>query len=189
MKEMLHAGRALLEDLASTLLFLALLALTHDVLLAVAAGMGLALIQIGWRLARRQRIDTLQWTSLFLVIASGSATLFTHDPVFVMLKPSAIYLLIGWAMLQKGWMLRYMPARAVTYLPDLITTFGYVWAGLMFLSAVLNIGLALTLPAAAWGTAITVWSIASKAMLFFAQYGLMKFIGLRRYRAREMLAA
>ena len=66
MKEMLHAGRALLEDFASTLLFVALFALTHDVLLAVAAGMGLALIQIGWRLARRQRIDTQQWTSLFL---------------------------------------------------------------------------------------------------------------------------
>lgn len=189
MKDMLFAGRAIAADLASTLFFLALYALTHNVLLAVGMGMTLALAQIGWKLARHIRIDALQWVSLFLVIASGSATLLTHNPVFVMLKPSAIYLLVGWAMLQRGWMLRYMPERAKQYLPDLIITYGYVWAGLMFFSAVLNVVLALTLSVIAWGTVMTAWGIGSKLALFFGGYAVMKTIGVRRGKARRALAA
>jgi len=186
---MLFAGRAILEDLASTIFFLVLYALTHNVLLAVGVGMALALAQIGWKLARRTKIDTLQWVSLFLVIASGSATLLTHNPLFVMLKPSAIYLLVGWVMLQRGWMLRYMPERAKQYLPDLIVTFGYVWAGLMFFSAALNVVLATSLSVVAWGTAMTLWGTGSKIALFFGQYVFMKTIGVRRGKARRALAA
>jgi hypothetical protein len=70
------------------------------------------------------------------------------------------------------------------YVPDLAITFGYVWAGLMFLSAAVNLGLALKLDMKAWSLAISSWGIASKLALFFAQYGTMRFIGRRRYRAR-----
>jgi len=86
-------------------------------------------------------------------------------------------------------MLRYMPERAKQYLPDLIITFGYVWAGLMFFSAMLNVALALTLSVVAWGTAMTIWSTASKIALFFAQYAFMKMVGVRRGKARRALAA
>lgn len=181
MKDLLHASRAVLADIASTLLFVVLVALTHNVLLAVALGMALAFAQIGWQLAHRRPVDALQWISLFLVLASGSATLFTRNPVFVMLKPSAIYLLVGWAMLKHGWMLRYMPPRAIEYVPDLAIAFGYVWAGLMAFSAMLNLVLALSLGVIAWGTAMTVWGIASKLVLFGAQYAVMKTVGRRRY--------
>lgn len=187
MREMLHAGRAVLADVASTIFFLALYALTGNIVLAVALGMALALLQIGWKLARRQAVDTLQWISLFLVIASGSTTLLTRDPVFVMLKPTAIYLLVGGTMMRRGWMTRYMPPIAVEKLPDLIVIFGYAWAGLMFFSAALNLVLALSLSVIAWGAAMAAWGTASKLALFFAQYGAMKAIGMRRKRAREAM--
>ena len=95
MKGLVFAGRALLADLASTLLFLILYELTQNLAISVGVGIAVALAQIGWKLARRGRIDALQWSSLFLVIASGSATLITRDPRFVMLKPTVIYLLVG----------------------------------------------------------------------------------------------
>ena len=182
MKEMLYAGRALLADMASTIFFLALYALTHNIVLAVGIGIALALVQMAWRLWQRQRIIALQWISLFLVIASGSATLLTHDPVFVMLKPSIIYVMVGWAMMQRGWMNRYLPPRAIQYVPDLGIRFGYVWAGLMFVSAALNLVLALTCSVEVWGTAMTAWGIGSKALLFLGQYAVMKSIGIRRAR-------
>ena len=186
MKEMLYAGRALVADLASTIFFLALYALTHNVVLAVGLGIALALAQMGWRLWRREPIIALQWISLFLVIASGSATLLTHNPVFVMLKPSIIYVMVGWAMMQRGWMNRYLPPRAIQYVPDLGIRFGYVWAGLMFFSAVLNIMLALSCSVMVWGAAMTAWGIGSKTLLFLGQYAVMKSTGIRR--ARMMLA-
>jgi intracellular septation protein len=185
MKDLALAGRALLLDFASTILFLALYALTGRVELSVAAGILLALGQLGWKLAHREKPDALQWISLVLVIASGSATLAVHNPIFVMLKPTIINLLVAGAMLQRGWMVRYMPTRAMEFVPDLVVTFGYVWAGMMALSALLNLVLALNFSVMIWGSVMSVWGIASTIALFFAQYGIMKFIGRQRYLARN----
>jgi intracellular septation protein len=183
MKALLSAARPLVTDLASTILFFCVYALTGRLVVAVALGLILAAGQIGWELLRRRPVDTLQWISAVVVLSSGSAALMTGNPVFVMVKPSVIYLLIGTAMLKRGWMSRYLPPRALEYVPDLAVTFGYVWAGLMFLSAALNLVLALNLGVTAWGMAMTAWGIASKTTLFLGQYGLMKFIGRRRASA------
>ena len=188
MKSMFFAARALLMDLASTILFFGIYALTRNTILAVACGLALAAGQIAWHAFKHSAVDTLQWVSLVVVLAAGGATLFTGNSVFVMLKPSLVYLLVGWAMLQRGWMNRYMPPRALEFVPDLTVTFGYVWAGLMFFSAALNLVLALDLDVTRWGIALSVWGIASKTTLFFFQYGVMKFIGRRRYRAQLALA-
>jgi intracellular septation protein A len=184
MKDLALAGGALLLDFASTILFMVLYALTKSVGLSVAAGIVLALGQLGWKLARREKPDALQWISLVLVIASGSAAFAVHNPVFVMLKPSVINLLVAGAMLQRGWMVRYMPPRAMEFVPDLVITFGYVWAGMVALSAVLNLVLALNFSLMIWSSVMSVWGIASTIALFLAQYGIMKVVGGQRYQAR-----
>jgi intracellular septation protein len=186
MKELLHSARALLTDMASTLLFFALYALSGNVALSVAAGMALAAAQIGWQLAHGKPVDAMQWVSMVAVMASGTATLVTANPVFVMLKPSLIYLLVGAAMLKRGWMLRYLPAIAIQTVSDLAVRFGFVWAGLMFFSAGLNLVLALTLSVVGWGAAMSVWATGSKIALFAIQYAVMKTVGRRRYRTRQM---
>lgn len=184
MRSFLPVARMLMMDLASTILFFAIYSITDNIILAVLLGVAVAAVQIGWQLLHKRPVDTLQWVSLIVVIASGSATLLTHNPVFVMVKPSLIYLAVGAAMLKRGWMNRYLPARALETVPDLAIGFGYVWAGLMFFSAALNLVLALNLSVAAWGTVMSIWGIASKTALSFASYGVMKAIGRRRYYAR-----
>ena len=188
MKSLLSAARALLMDLASTILFFVVYTLTHDTVLAVALGLVLAIGQIGWNLLRKKPVDTLQWISAVVVLASGSAAIVTNNPEFVMVKPSIIYLLVGWAMLKRGWMNRYMPPRALEFVPDLAISFGYVWAVLMFFSAALNIALALSLSVTQWGIVMSIWGTASKLTLFFLQYGVMKTIGRRRAHAQPALA-
>jgi intracellular septation protein A len=170
-------------DLASTLLFLAVYALTGNLFLAVGLGMALGIAQIGWQLAHKQPVEALQWLSLVIIFASGTATFLTDDPLFVMMKPSIIYLIVGLVMLKRGWMTRYLPPIARATVPDLAITFGYVWAGMMFFSAVLNIVLALTLDIAAWAAVKSVWAIGSKIGLFGIQYAIMKSTGIRRARA------
>jgi intracellular septation protein len=186
MKELLHSARALLHDAASILLFFALYGLTGNIIASVAAGIALAAAQIGWQLAHGKPVDALQWVSLVAVIASGSATLLTANPLFAMLQPTLVYILVGSAMLRRGWMLRYLPAVAVQTVPDLAIRFGFVWAGLMFFSAALNLGLALTLSPAGWLASMSVWATGSKIALFVFQYAVMKTIGRRRYRARQV---
>jgi len=187
MRNLFQASKILLLDLASTLLFLAVYALTGNLFLAVGLGMALGIAQIGWQLARKQPVEALQWLSLVIIFASGTATFLTDDPFFVMVKPSIIYVIVGLVMLRRGWMTRYLPPIARATVPDLAITFGYVWAGMMFFSAVLNIVLALTLDVTAWAAVKSVWAIGSKVGLFGIQYAIMKSTGMRR--ARAMMAA
>ena len=182
MKNLLQAGRVLASDLASTILFLVIYLATDNLYVAVGLGMALGVAQIGWAFYRPQPIGSLQLLSVVLILVSGTATLFTHDPTFVMLKPSVIYCIVGLVMLRRGWMNRYLPERAAP-VADVATTFGYAWAGLMFGSAALNIALALSLDAKMWAAVISAWGIASKIGLFLVQYGVMNAIGKRRAAA------
>lgn len=183
MANLLRSARLLVSDLASTLLFLAVLLITKDLILAVSLGVGLGVVQIGWLMARRQKIDAMQWLSIGLVVVSGVATLLTSDARFVMLKPSVIYCIVGAYMLRPGWMSRYLPPIAVQTVADVAYIYGFVWAGLMFGSAALNIVLALTLDPIAWSATMSIWGIASKVALFLIQYATMTMIGRRRAAA------
>jgi intracellular septation protein A len=106
----------------------------------------------------------------------------TADPRFVMLKPTVIYCIVGAYMLKPGWMTRYLPPIAQQTVADLAWWFGFVWAGLMFFSAVLNIVLALMLDPVTWSAVMSVWGLASKAVLFVGQYVFMKTTAIRRVR-------
>src|SRR6478672_4284421 len=188
MKNLLQAGRVLLMDLASTILFLVVYLATDNLFVAVGLGMALGVAQIGWQYVRKQPIGSLQLLSVVLILASGTATFFTRDPTFVMLKPSVIYAIVGLVMLKRGWMNRYLPERAAP-VADVATAFGYVWAGLMFVSAGLNIALALTLDAKSWAALMSGWGLFSKIGLFLVQYAAMNMIGRRRRAAAGGVAA
>ncbi len=180
MKNLLNAGKLLLADFASTLFFLAVYLLTHDVFLAVVLGIALGFAQIGWQLIRKTPIDTMQWMSFFLVVASGTATMLTNDARFVMVKPSAIYVIVGLVMLKPAWMNRYLPPVAREIMPDVAVIFGFVWAGLMFASAALNLIVAFNFSIATWATFI---GLLSKLALFLIQYATMRAVAIRRRRA------
>jgi intracellular septation protein len=186
MRNLFEAGRLLLLDMAATLFFLVLYLLTHNIALSVLLGMALGSAQIGWHLARRMPIDTMQWMSLFLVLGAGTVTLLTHDPRFIMIKPSVIYLIVGVVMLKRGWMNRYLPPIAIELVPDIAVIFGYAWSGLMFVSAALNLIVALNFSVVTWSVTMSVWGIASKAALFLIGYAVMRAIGAARHRRRSV---
>jgi intracellular septation protein len=183
MKDFLNAARLLLLDLASTLAFLVLFLLTHNTMLSVGLGIALGLAQIGIQLARRKPIDTMEWLSLFLVVAAGSATLLTHDPRFVLVKPSVIYAIVGVVMCKPGWLNRYLSDLARTVLPDIAAAVGFAWAGLMFASATVNAFVALTCDVATWALVMPIFGIVSKMVVFLAGFAAMRIIGGRRVRA------
>src|SRR5665213_288814 len=183
MKTLLDSAKLLLLDLASTFLFLAMILLTGNLALSVVASTALGLTQIGWQFARGKPIDTMQWLSLFVVLGSGAAALLTNDPRFIMVKPSVIYAIVGIVMLKPGWLNRYLPPVALELIPDIAVIFGYVWSGLMFFSAALNVVVALNFSVVTWASFMSIYAIASKLALFLIGYVTMRTIALRR-RAR-----
>ena len=183
MKDFLNAAKLLLLDLASTIFFLVVFLLTHNTVLSVGLGIALGFAQIGIQFVRRKPIDTMEWLSLFLVIAAGTATLLTNDPRFVLFKPSVIYAIVGVVMLKPGWLNRYLPDIAKAVMPDVAMLVGYAWAGLMFVSAIVNAFVALTCSVATWAFVMPIFGIVSKATLFLAGFAAMRFIGRRRILA------
>jgi len=125
----------------------------------------------------------MEWLSLFLVVAAGSATLLTHDVRFVLFKPSVIYVIVGVVMLKPGWLNRYLPDIAKTVVPDVAVAVGYAWAGLMFISAAVNGLVALTCDVATWALVMPIYGMVSKMVLFLGGFGAMRVIGRRRIMA------
>lgn len=187
MRNLFDAGKMLLLDMAATLFFLVLYLLTHNTPLSVVLGMGLGIAQIGWTVARRKPVDAMQWMSLFLVLGAGTVTLITNDPRFVMIKPSVIYLIVAVVMLRRGWMNRYLPPVALEIVPDIAVVIGYAWSGLMFVSAALNLIVALNFSVVTWSATMSIYGIASKAVMLLISYAVLRTIGRARRRRQQLI--
>ena len=186
MKSLFYAARPIVTDMLSTILFAVLFALTSNIYFSTGAAIAIGVGQVAYEKLRGKSVPGMQWASLGLVTVLGGATLLTGDPRFVMIKPTVIYLTIGAAMMQRGWMERYMPPEARTYIPDaLFIGWGYVWAGLMFLTAIANLVIAVAFGHRAWLVFVGVFPLASKLGLFAVNYLHIRWVALRNARARE----
>lgn len=183
MRNLMHAARPLANDLFSSLLFAALVGLDVDkqiaTLTAIGVGVGHVIV---WKLLQKP-IAPLQWASLALVLTFGTASLFLHDIRFLMAKPSVIYLILTVMMLKRGWMLRYMPPVAIGHGEAPMIAFGYAWAGLMALTAVSNLVIAIWFPQV-WPAFLAVFPMTSKIVLFGIQFAAVRHISIRSVRAQ-----
>lgn len=173
MSRLLRIARPVILDTLGVLVFAVLMALNVDVAVATLAGLVVALAVVGKELVRGRRVAALQWISLASVVVSSIATWLTHDPRFVMAKPSVLFAIVGIVMLRRGWMNRYVPADVLPRVQPEVVFFGYVWAALMLVSAVLNLVVAVW-HTASWPTFIAIYPAVSKAVLFCVQYAVTK---------------
>jgi intracellular septation protein len=180
MRDLFSAARVLLLDMASMVLFLVVVVITDNLTLSAALGMVLGVGQIAWQFYKREPVEALQWLSVVQVLAAGTATLLTDNAIFMMLKPSVVAVILGLVMLRRGWMNRYLPPVALATMADVGVIFGFVWAGLMFFTAALNVAMALVLDTKTWAAVMSAWGIASNVGLFLVQYFIMNAIGRRR---------
>lgn len=139
--------RILLSDMATGLLFFAVLLATNDIYQATGAGIILGLARVGWSWLRKRRIEAMQWLGTGLVVVMGGATILLHDPRFVMFKPTVFYVGAGVLMLKPGWMYRYLPPRnpdnplpvtVARALRRFVELAGAVYAAVTLCMAVLN---------------------------------------------------
>ena len=161
-------------DLAPMIVFLLVFLMSRNIYLATGVGIGLAALGIGWRFARKAPIGMLQWAGLGLIAVFGAATLLTGDPRFVMFKPTGINLVLGAAMLRRGWMERYAPETVRDLARPMLNIFGYVWSGLMFFTAALNLILVFTIDPAAWAKFNLIFPPVSIIGLFVIQNVVMR---------------
>ena len=187
MKDLLYAVRPLVSDFFPTIVFAILVAMKVDVRIATGAALAIGIGQVAVQRLLKRKVELLQWASLGLVIVFGTLGIMTNDPRFLMAKPTIIYLAIGAVMLKRGWMLRYLPPIPGGHANALMIRWGYVWAGLMGLTALANIAVAVWFTAQ-WPAFIAVVPMASKLGLFAVQYASIRYI-VRRKILAEMAAS
>jgi len=185
MKYFLKAFRPLAEDFLSTIIFVAFYAITGSVRLGIVLGIGVGAAQIGYLLFRKRKIDLMQWLSLALVIVLGGATLLTHNPRFVMIKPSIGTFAVGCVMLRRNWMGRYLPPIVGRNVSEgILVGWGYAWSALMFVLAAVNLFVAFRFGMAAWAWFVSFVPLSCQIVLFLVQFATLRLLVRRNIRAR-----
>jgi intracellular septation protein len=173
----------LATDFFSTIVFLAVYLATDNVVLATSIAIAGAVAQVAYSRIKRQELGFMTWASLALVLVLGSATLLTHDPRFVLAKPSIAHFAIGAIMLKRGWMLRYLPPIVTETIPEYVTVAGYAWAALMFALGAGVIAVASTGDIKLWAFYVSVVAIGAKVLAFAIQYVAFRILITNRIRA------
>jgi len=171
MRYFAQALRPVIGDLLSSILFVALYEFTGNIIFATAFGIVAGAAQIAWRKRRGLPVDAMQWMSLVLVVVLGTATLVTRDPRFVLIKPSIGAFAVGFVMLRRNWLGRYLPPIVSQNVPEsVVVGFSYGWSFLMFAQGVANLAVAFWLGPKAWAVYTAFVPTASWLALFGLQF-------------------
>jgi intracellular septation protein len=184
MMNLLRAFKPLAADFLSTIIFIAVLEITDNVVLSTAVGIATGVIQFLWYWYRGQKIEIMQWASLALVIVLGSATIYTQDARFMMIKPSIAGFAVAGVMLKRGWQNRYLPPVVQQYVsPGLLIAWGYIWSALYFVLAAANLFVAFRFDRQVWETFTAFVPTIAPLALFVIQYATMRMAVMRRIKA------
>lgn len=157
----------------------AVVAVTKSTMVFMVATVA-ALLVSKWRLGH---VSPMLWLSTILIVGFGSLTVFLGDPVWIQIKPTAIYLLFAavlfGGLLRGKAMLRTLLQSAFDGLSDE----GWLklsrnWAWFFLVLAGLNEGLRQVLSFEAWLQA-KLWGVTALSFLFtFAQIPMLMRHGL-----------
>lgn len=176
--------KTFLNDLLAGILFLLVYSLTRNLPAAIVVSATASVAVIGWRLSRREPVSGLQWLTLVLVVTMGGASLITHDPRFVMVKPSIVQAAVAATMLEPGWLKRYLPAERQAQIPPrAILIAGYVYAVAVFGMAGANLAVAFLFRPDVWAAYNAVAPPAGFTALGLGMYLSFRHIVRARLRA------
>ena len=116
-------------------------------MLATVVAIIATMLQVGYLLARKRKVDGMLWVSLFVIVVFGGMTIYLHDETFIKWKPTIIYwifaaaLLISQLFFGKNLMRKAMEEQIK--LPDAVwKRVGFAWIGFMAAMGVLNLVMA-----------------------------------------------
>ena len=171
MRNLIEALKPLLSDLASSILFAAVLAITGDIYLATGIGIAAGVAQVAIQKLRGKPVAAMQWMSLALVIVFGGLTLYLHDPRFVIAKFAIVHVAIGAVMIKPNWMSRYLPKIVTDTLSvGELTFYSAMWPVLMLGLAATGLYVGFEVGQRAWTFFLGVINPAAPWVLFGLQY-------------------
>jgi intracellular septation protein len=116
-------------------------------MLATAVAIIATVLQVGYLLALRRKVDGMLWLSLAVIVVFGGATVYLHDDTFIKWKPTILYwvfaavLLISQVFFRKNLM-RSAMQEALPLPDEFWPRVGYTWVVFLFFLGALNLVMA-----------------------------------------------
>lgn len=88
----------LLFDILPVIVFFAAFKM-KGIYVATAVAIMASVLQIGWMLIKRKKVEPVMWISFGIISFFGGATILFHNETFVKWKPSVLYWFLGSALL------------------------------------------------------------------------------------------
>ena len=127
------------------------------VLLATVVVIIATVVQIGYLLARRQKIDMMLWITFVLVVVLGGATIWFHNATFIKWKPSVLY----WAMGSAFWvsqtffrknLLQTMMGEQLELPSPVWQRLNFAWIAFFAVMGVINLCVAYNFSTSTWAS-------------------------------------
>src|SRR5260370_39544319 len=79
-----------------------------DIFVATAVAIGATIMQVGWLLVRRKKVEPMLWASLAIIVIFGGLTLYLRDKTFILWKPTVLYWLFGSVLAGSAFLRRHL---------------------------------------------------------------------------------
>ena len=127
-----------------------------DIFVATAVAIAASIVQVGWLLARKKKVEPMLWASLAIILVFGGLTLYLRDKTFILWKPTVLYWLFG-AMLAGAAALGRNLIRAVLgeqmRLPEPVwARLNWSWVAFFVFMGIANLYVAFNYSEKVWAT-------------------------------------
>ena len=127
-----------------------------DIFVATAVAIGASILQVGWLLARRKKVEPMLWASLGIIVVFGGLTLYLRDRTFILWKPTVLYWLFGAVLAGSAFLGRNLIRSLLAdqmRLPDSIwAKLNWAWVAFFGFMGVVNLYVAFNYSEKVWAT-------------------------------------
>src|SRR5712691_5341852 len=127
-----------------------------DIFVATAVAIGATILQVGWLLVRRKKVQPMLWASLAIIVVFGGLTLYLRDKTFILWKPTVLYWLFGAVLAGTGLMRRNLIRALLSQqmqLPDPVwRRLNWSWVGFFAFMGAANLYVAFSYSEKIWAT-------------------------------------
>jgi intracellular septation protein len=130
--------------------------LIWDIFVATAVAIGATFVQVGWLALRRQKIPSMLWASLLIIVIFGGLTLYLRDKTFILWKPTVLYwlfacVLAGGALLGKN-LIRALLSEQMQLPGPVWTRLNWSWVGFFAFMGAANLFVAYNFSEKIWAS-------------------------------------
>ena len=117
------------------------------IILATVIGIAATVLQIGYLIVRRRKVDGMLWMSLGVIGIMGGATIYFHDDNFIKWKPTILYwvfalVLLGGQLFMKKNLMRSAMEKTMKLPEPIWPRLNYAWMWFFVAMGLLNLFIA-----------------------------------------------